>query len=141
MAGEASAAMEYATMLELPASSVRIDPDALAEQALHRARTFLQLPIPFNSMSHPFPQLLIWTHFIAMAYMYGNVRDKPHAVSVLGPPSLQAFFLWTKRKTSCPLSQHCPAVLCWVWTLSGNHHGLEAPPRPAYYRQGLHRIP
>lgn len=62
MAGEAGAAMEYATMLELPASSVRIDPDVLAEQALHRARTFLQLPIPFDSMSHPSPQLLTCTH-------------------------------------------------------------------------------
>lgn len=49
LAGEAGLAMEFATMLQLPASAVQIDPSVLAEQALHRTSTYLQMPLPRTS--------------------------------------------------------------------------------------------
>ncbi len=50
LAGEAGLAMEFATMLQLPASAVHIEPSVLAEQALHRSSTYLQMPLPRTSM-------------------------------------------------------------------------------------------
>ena len=52
LAGELGLAMEFATMLQLPTSTVHADPAMLAELALHRANTYLQLPIPRTSVFH-----------------------------------------------------------------------------------------
>ena len=49
LAGEAGLAMEFATMLQLPASAVHIEPSVLAEQARHRTSTYLQMPLPRTS--------------------------------------------------------------------------------------------
>ena len=58
LAGEAGLAMELAAMLQLPASAMRTDPSVLAEQAVYRACTYLQLPVPQTSMLPRRPHLL-----------------------------------------------------------------------------------
>ena len=69
LAGEGGLAMEFATMLQLPASVMHIEPSVLAEQALHRSRTYLQLPVPRTSMLPGKPHLLSQFRVLAHAAM------------------------------------------------------------------------
>ena len=59
LAGEAGLAMEFAAMLQLPASVMHIDPSVLTEQALHRASAYLQMPLPWTSMLQETPSLVL----------------------------------------------------------------------------------
>ncbi len=58
--GEAGLAADYAAMLQLPATALKVDPAVLIEEARRRAETFLQLPIPRRSAHRMSPLMLHW---------------------------------------------------------------------------------
>ena len=131
LAGEAGLAMEFATMLQLPASVMHVEPSVLAEQALHRTRTYLQLPLPRTSMLQGRPHLL--SHFCVLAHaimqLYDSGRSRPSHLPV------QVSTLWTPRNRSSLPFPCCRTALSWVWTVSGSQDlkqalGLASMPHP-----------
>jgi len=130
LAGEVSVAMDFATILQLPASAIHVDPSVLAEQAAHCARTYLQLPIPSTSKV----QLNItycseYGNVHVLLYLTAGTERCKHETPV------QVCILWIPRSRFCLLLPRWQTVLCWVWTVNGNRDLKQASDRDWTARQ------